>query len=288
MATFAYLGPRATFSDEVAHLFARQLGASCVEAPEFVACATIEEVFAKVDAGDADFGVAPIENSLEGSVNTTLDELASGHAVSIIGEKILAIHHALVATAGTTLADINTLLSYPSAMERCARWTLRTLPGRPVLAVASAGDAVRLAVERQGYGAIATEFAAGVYEGEIIEDNIEDTANNLTSYLLIAGEGVAATWREAAFMQDVPWKTSVALFQVDDKPGSLLLILSEFAQAGINLTKIQSRPTRQVMGEYMFFLDFEGRQDDPKVKAVLDSLRAVLREVKVLGSYPAA
>ncbi len=288
MTTYAYLGPRATFSDEVAHLFAQQLDASGAQTPEFSACATVGEVFAKVDTGSADFGVVPIENSLEGSVNTTLDELASGHAVSIIGEKVLAIHHALVARPGTALADINTLLSYPSAMERCARWIQRTLPGRPVLAVASAGDAVRLAVERPGYGAVATEFAAEVYEGAVIEDHIEDAENNLTSYLLIAGEDAAAAWQEAAPAQDGPWKTSVALFQVDDKPGSLLMILSEFAQAGINLTKIQSRPTGQALGKYMFFLDFKGRQDDPEVAAALDRLRAVLREVKVLGSYPAA
>jgi len=287
MSTFAYLGPQGTFSDEAAHLFAQDAGAS-VGAPEFVASATIEEVFEKVGVGDVDFGVVPIENSLEGSVNITLDELATGPRVCIVGEKILAIHHALVAAPGTALADVTTLLSYSLAMERCASWIERTLPGSPVLAVASAGDAVRLAVPRPDYAAVATEFSARSFGGEVLENSIEDNTNNLTNYILIANEQSAAAWQAKASSGDGPWKTSVALFQVDDKPGSLLMILSEFADADINLTKIQSRPTKQVMGEYMFFLDFEGRQDDPKIASALDALRSVLREVKVLGSYPIA
>jgi len=289
MTKFAYLGPEGTYSDEAVHLFAQEAaGEDAAQTPEYLACATIMEVFAKVSVGDADFGVVPIENSLEGSVNTTLDELAFGPAVRILGEKTLDIHHALVAAPGTRLEDITTVLSHLQAIGQCSHWINDKLPGRPVLAANSTADAVRLAVPRPGYAAVASEFAAGLYGAEVLERSIEDEPNNQTSFVLIANPQVAAGYRSAEPAAGQQYKTTVALFQVDDKPGSLLMILSEFAKASVNLTKIQSRPTKQAMGEYMFFLDFEGQQSDPAVKAALDSLRGVLREVKVLGSYPAA
>ncbi|MCL2882821.1 MAG: prephenate dehydratase [Coriobacteriia bacterium] len=292
MTTFAFLGPRGTFSDEAARLFAS--AAAGEEAPVFLECATIPEVFETVRSGAADFGVVPIENSLEGSVTATLDELAFGRRVVIMEERALDIHHCLLATPGTGKADITTIVSHPQALGQCAQWILRTFPGRPVIARNSTVDAVQQALAHTGYGAIASSFAAELSGAEILERNVEDHSNNQTNFVLIAQEERAEAYlatRRAGKDQDGrdrPPKSSVALFMWANKPGALLMILAEFAYAGVNLTKIESRPTKEAMGEYMFFLDFEGSADDPDVKIALDSLRLKLREVKVLGSYPVA
>ena len=299
MATFAFLGPRATFSDEAARLFAGAGAANGGAAPDFLERVTIPEVFEAVRAGAADFGVVPIENSLEGSVAATLDELALGRQVFMLGETRLDIHHCLIAAPGTQRADITTIVSHPQALGQCAQWILHELPGRPVIASNSTVDAVRQAGEHPGYGAIASAFAAELYGADILERNIEDHTNNQTNFVLIAGKERAARYLAAHGGQATPdqggqsqgsraYKTSAALFMWANKPGALLMILAEFAYAGVNLTKIESRPTKEAMGEYMFFLDFEGRADDPDVAIALDSLRLKLREVKVLGSYPAA
>ncbi|MCL2332252.1 MAG: prephenate dehydratase [Actinomycetia bacterium] len=287
MTTFAFLGPQGTYSDEAARLFAQSVGTGS-EAPAFAECATITEVFAAVGAGEADFGVVPIENSLEGSVNTTLDELAFGRKVLILGEKLLDIHHCVAVASGSSKQDITTVVSHPQATGQCAQWISHSLPGRPIVAANSTADAVRQAVEHPGYAAIASVFAAELYGADILECSIEDHANNQTLFALIASEEVAASWQKAGRDPLALYKTSVALFQQKNRPGALLMILSEFAYAGINLTRIQSRPTKQAMGEYMFFLDFEGHEGDPEIQIALESLRLKLREVKVLGSYPAA
>jgi len=286
MTTFAFLGPQGTYSDEAARLFAQEVSP---EAPVFAEHATITDVFTAVTTGAADFGVVPIENSLEGSVNTTLDELAFGeHKALILGERLLDIHHCLAVAPGTSKDDITTIVSHPQATGQCTQWISRNLPGRPVSAANSTADAVRQAVAHPGQAAIASEFAAGLYGAEILERDIEDHANNQTLFALIAGEAHAATWQRTERDPLAHYKTSVALFQQKNRPGALLMILSEFAYAGINLTWIQSRPTKQAMGEYMFFLDFEGHADDPEIRIALESLRLKLREVKVLGSYAAA
>ncbi|MCL2655191.1 MAG: prephenate dehydratase [Coriobacteriia bacterium] len=293
MRKFAFLGPRGTFSDEAARLFADATDEATASS-DFLECATIPEVFEAVRSGAADFGTVPIENSLEGSVTITLDELALGSQVVILDEAVLDIHHCLVAAPGARKADIGTVISHPQALGQCAQWILRTLPGRPVIARNSTAEAVRQAQEHPGYAAIASAFAAELYGAEILERNIEDRPNNQTNFVLIAGEERAAEHRAAQGesggqgQSERPYKTSIALFMWANKPGALLMILAEFAYAGINLTKIESRPTKEAMGEYMFFLDFEGRADDPDVVIALDSLRLKLREVKVLGTYRAA
>ena len=283
MATFAFLGPQGTFSDEAARLFAERVVSG--EAPTLSECATIPGVFEAVRSGAADFGVVPIENSLEGSVTATLDELALGQRVVILEELALDIHHCLLAAPGTGKADINTIVSHPQALGQCAQWILHTFPGRPVIARNSTVDAVGQALAEPGYGAIASAFAAELSGAEILERNIEDHPNNQTNFILIASEAGAEAYQAG---DGRLCKSSVALFMWANKPGALLMILAEFAYAGVNLTKIESRPTKEAMGEYMFFLDFEGSADDPDVKVALDSLRLKLREVKVLGSYPTA
>lgn len=272
MARWAFLGPAGTFSE--AALF--QLG---IDDLEPVPCTSIGEVFEAVERGQVDSGVVPIENSVEGSVPATLDALAFETQLEIQGEIVVDIHHALVTAPDVDLAQVKTIVAHPQASGQCRRWIARNMPGRTVIAANSNAESVRMAVADPTVAAIGTELAAELYGGQIREPKIEDYAGNQTRFVII-GRGLRErTGRD---------KTSLALFLTADKPGALLMILSEFAYAEINLTKIQSRPTKRQLGDYMFFVDFEGHVDDRHVKTALDCLRLKLREVKVLGSYPRA
>lgn len=270
---YAYLGPKGTFSQQAALAFAPE------GHDRFLECATIPEIFEAVDAGRASFGVVPIENSLEGSVNATLDALAFQTRSHIVAEKTIEIHHALIGAPGIDLAKVQRVVSHPQASGQCARWLDRNLPGRSIVASNSTADAVRIAVGDPTSVAIGTELAAELYGGEILQRGIEDHAANQTRFVLIGADIMPRTGHD---------KTSLALSLKADRPGALLMILAEFAYAGINLTKIQSRPTKRAMGEYMFFADAEGHVDEPDMRTALDSLRLKLRDVKVLGSYPAS
>ncbi len=272
MARRAFLGPAGTFTEEAL----LSLGTEGVEP---VPCATIGEVFAAVASGDCDSGVVPIENSVEGSVNETLDALAFDHELHITAEIVRDIHHALVVAPGVRLEDVTTIVSKPEATAQCRSWLAGRLPGRPAIAANSTAEAVQRAVAEPGLAAIGTSLAAGLYGGTVLEESIEDHAGNQTRFVVI-GRGLGPhTGRD---------KTSLALFMQRNKPGALLMILSEFAYGQIDLSKIQSRPTKKQLGEYMFFVDLEGHVDDPAVALALECLRLKLRDVKVLGSYPRA
>lgn len=272
MARYAFLGPAGTFSEEAL----LSLGVDGL-VPE--ACSSIEEVFEAVERGRADYGVAPIENSVEGSVPATLDALAFDTSLEIQSELVLDIHHALIISPNSDLARVKTIVSHPQATGQCRRWLARNLPGRAIVAANSTAEAVQRAVEDPEVAAVGTHLAAEMYGGKIMEGAIEDYAGNQTRFVVV-GRGLRErTGRD---------KTSLALFLKADKPGALLMILSEFAYAEINLTKIQSRPTKRQLGDYMFYVDLEGHVDDQNVKTALDCLRLKLRAVKVLGSYPQA
>lgn len=272
MPKYAYLGPKGTFSEEAL----LSLG---VEDLTAVPCPTIDEVFSVVGSGKADAGIVPIENSVEGSVNATLDALAFDSDLTISKEVILDIKHVLVVAPGTDLKDIERVVSHPHATAQCRKWLSRNLPNAEVLAANSTAEAVAIAVKEEGMAAIGTRLAAERYGGEILADSIEDFAGNKTRFVVIDRTYSAKTGDD---------KTSLALFLHHDKPGALLMILGEFAYGEINLTKIQSRPTKRQLGEYMFFVDLQGHQDDPAVATALNCLRLKLRTVKVLGSYPRA
>ncbi len=238
---------------------------------------TIHDVFAAVSAGACDAGVAPIENSVEGSVNETLDALAFDNDLHITGEFVRDIHHALIVAPGTRFDAVTAVVSKPEATAQCRTWLSANLPGRPAIAANSTAEAVQQAVATPGLAAIGTPLAAKLYGGEVAREPIEDSSANQTRFVTI-GRGI----RERTGHD----KTSLALLLRRDKPGALLMILSEFAYGQINLTKIQSRPTKKQLGEYMFFVDLAGHVEDPAVALALECLRLKLREVKVLGSYP--
>jgi len=272
MTRYAFLGPAGTFTEEAL----LSLG---IDGVEPVACVSIEEVFEAVERGQADAGIVPIENSVEGSVNATLDALAFDTQLEIQSELVLDIHHALITAPGADLGSVRTVVSHPQATGQCRRWLTRNLPGRSVVAANSTAEAVQRAVTEPTVAAVGTRLAAQLYGGEVREPAIEDYAGNQTRFVVI-GRGLRERTGDD--------KTSLALFLKADKAGALLMILSEFAYAEISLTKIQSRPTKRQLGDYMFFVDFHGHIEDSHVRTALDCLRLKLREVKVLGSYPRA
>lgn len=273
----AYLGPAGTYTDEASHAFAHKLD---LTSPEFVACNSFDEIFDNIERGKCDLGVVPTENSLEGAVTATLDNFAFKNAVNIIGEQILDIHHSLLLHPEADLSDVTTIASHPQGLAQCRRYIEKHLPGRKLLTTSSTAESARLAAEDMHIAGIANSFAAELYGAKIHEQAIEDHAGNQTSFALLAKPGASP------LSKGTKYKTSLALFLKENEAGALLMILSEFAYANIDLTKIQSRPTKQALGEYMFFIDFEGSTNDLKVQTALNCLRLKLREVKVLGSYP--
>jgi len=270
MVRYAYLGPAGTFSEEA-------LLSLDLDGLEAVPCSSIAEVFEAVERGLVEGGVVPIENSIEGSVPATLDALAFDSSLEIQDELVIDIHHALIAAPGSALADITAVVAHPQASGQCRRWLERNLPGRPVTAANSNAESVQTAVATSGVAGIGPLLAAELYGGEVLEARIEDYAGNQTRFVVI-GRGIRErTGRD---------KTSLALFMKADRPGTLHMILGEFVYGEINLTKIQSRPTKRQLGDYMFFVDLEGHVDDSNVRTALDCLRMKLRDVRVLGSYP--
>lgn len=274
---FAYLGPAGTYSDEATRAFARRLA---VEELRMAECTSFDEVFDMVDRGKCEYGVVPTENSLEGPVTATLDNFAFKSSASILGEEILDIHHCLVLAPGASLQEVTTVASHPQGLAQCRRYLSERLPGRTATTTPSTAESARMAAADPHVAGIANAFAAELYGADVHESGIEDHCGNQTSFALIGRQGHPPVFSGKRF------KTSLALFLQADKAGALLMILSEFAYAGINLTKIQSRPTKQALGEYLFFIDLEGSVNDPEVQTALSCLRLKLREVKVLGSYP--
>lgn len=274
---YAYLGPEGTFSHMATLEFAQRPGGEYAMQP----CATIEDVFEAVDRGRAMFGVVPIENALEGGVTSTLDAFAFDTTAQIVDEAVIDIHHCLIAAQGVQLEDITRLVSHPQPLGQCRRFIQKNLSRAQVVRGPSTAESVREAVGTPGTAGIGTRLAAQIYGGQVLADSIEDHYENQTRFVLVSQRPPVRRHTDHD-------KTSLALFMKHDASGVLLMILSEFAFAGINLTYIQSRPLKRALGEYMFFVDLEGNMDDPAVRTALDCLRLKLREVKVLGSYPAA
>ena len=275
--SFAYLGPAGTYHDEAARAFAHRLG---IENPELVECPSLSEVFDCVDRGRTEYGVVATENALEGPVTATLDNFAFRSSANILGEHVLDIHHCLIMHPDATRDDVKTVVSHPQGLGQCRRYLNDKLHGIPTMTVASTADSARRAAADKSVAGIGNAFAAELYGARVEEACIEDHFGNQTSFALIGRQG------HVPVLTGTKFKTSLAPFLQADRPGALLMILSEFAYAGINLVKIQSRPTKQALGDYMFFVDIEGSTSDLEVQTALNCLRLKLREVKVLGSYP--
>lgn len=272
---YAFLGPIGTFSDMAVRALVER---GTLEADyEPLPCSSLPEVFEAVDRGMADYGVVPIENSLEGSVTAVLDAFAFTSRAEILGEIAIDIHQSLLLHPDATLGDVTTIASHTQGIGQCRRWINRKLPDCQLRLADSTAAAAQMAAQDKSVAAIASTLAAQIFGVNVYEEAIEDNLSSQTRFVII-GKGPVA--------HDGPGKSTLALFMNADAPGTLQMILSELFFAGVNLTMIQSRPTKQDLGDYMFFMDIDGYADEPKIQVALNCLRMKMREVKVIGSYP--
>lgn len=263
----AFLGPEATFTHQLA---IKHFGRSA----EMLAEKSIADVFEEVEKGRADYGVVPIENSTEGVVNHTLDMFMESDLV-ICAEREEPISHYLLSVSGE-LSKIKKVYSHPQALAQCRKWLESRLPKAEIIESASTADAACQASLEGTAAAIASPLAAKLYHLKVVAPKIEDFQKNFTRFLVIGKHSPERTGKD---------KTSI-LFSIKDRVGALNDILLIFKEHGINLTKIESRPTKKKAWEYIFFVDFLGHILDAKVQAVLSELKKNCLSVKILGSYP--
>jgi chorismate mutase/prephenate dehydratase len=263
----AYLGPRATFTHMAGM---QQFGL----AAQYVPVENIKDVFSEVERGRADYGVVPIENTTSGAVSYTLDMFIDSD-LKIAAEIMLEVSQHLMNKSGK-LGDIKKIYTIPPAAAQCRQWLEKNLPGVPVLDASSTAAAAEMAVDDPAAGAIASEMAAVLYGLQIAGKKIEDNSSNITRFLVIAPKSPGKTGRD---------KTSI-MFSIKDKVGALYSMLSPFAESGINLNRLDARPSGRKVWDYVFFLDMEGHIQDEKVARAIESLRKDSMFLKVLGSYP--
>jgi chorismate mutase / prephenate dehydratase len=269
----AYLGPSATFTHQAA---VKQFG----ESMEYRSMPSINDVFAEVDKGEADYGVIPIENSAEGVVFHSLHsfDILVGSELKIVAQIFLPITHNLI--SNSKIEDVKKVYSKDQAIAQCRGWLRRHVPGAETIDVSSTSEAVRIAAKEEGAAAIASALAATEHGVPIIGESIQDMNNNVTRFLVI-GRDSGCPER----VGDGKDKTSLVL-SIPDKPGALQQCLEPFSRRGINLVKIESRPSRIKAWEYMFFVDVIGHISDEPIKEVIEELEKICPIVKWLGSYP--
>lgn len=265
-----YLGPKATFTHQAA---LEHFGISA----KYIPLATIRDVFEEVERGNIDYGVVPVENTIEGVVNYTLDMFLQMPNVNIVGEIIIPVSLHLLSLA-EDLSQIKKVYSHPHALAQARAWLDKHLPNAQRIEVESTAKAAELALEDEESAAIASEAAATVYNLNILANNVQETLNNYTRFLVIGKKKLGKTGKD---------KTSV-LFAVKDEAGALYKALEPFYRYGVNLTKIESRPSRAKSWDYVFFVDIEGHREDPSVEKALQELKKRTKLVRILGSYPSA
>ena len=263
----AFLGPEGTFTEAAAF---KHFGHAIRPVP----VGTIDGVFREVESGACDFGVVPVENSTEGVVSHTLDMFVTS-TLSICGEVELRIHHCLMSTAAG-LDEVRKVYSHQQSLAQCRRWLDSNLPNVEREAVSSNAEAARRAAGESAAAAIAGEVAAEIHGLALLARNVEDDPNNPTRFLVIGHQSVAATGAD---------KTSV-VFTAKNRPGALYDLLEAFKRRNISMTRIESRPSRSGLWQYVIFVDFEGHTADPNVAAALEDIEEHASFFKVLGSFP--
>ena len=266
--TIAYLGPEASFT----HLASMSRFGSSVK---YFSAATISEVFQEVDRKRADYGVIPVENSIEGAVTHSLDRFIDSD-LKISSEILFEISHNLL--SHSKLKEIQRVYSNPQVFGQCRIWLETNLPRVELIETTSTTQAAQRASREDGAAAIASKLAATLYNLPLIAEGIEDMAHNMTRFLVLGREFPGPTGRD---------KTSVVV-SIKDKVGALYEMLMPIKRHRINMTKIESRPSKKRAWDYYFFIDFEGHVEDAKVKRMLDELEGKVRFLKILGSYPRA
>ena len=265
----AYLGPEATFTHEAA---LRSFGASVELEPQ----ATVSEVFTRVERGEAGHGIVPVENSMEGTVTHTLDELMNS-PLKVCGEVYLPVSQNLI-SCEPSVDRVRIVCSHPMALSQAAPWLRHELPGALLEEVESTGEAARRAAREPGVAAVGSVLAAEAHHLNVLARSIQDARTNATRFIVLGREWAGRTGRD---------KTSV-VFSVKDRPGVLRDALAAFAEEGINLTRIESRPSRKRAWTYVFFADFDGHPEEERVQRALTALEEHCPYVSLIGAYPAA
>ena len=268
----AYFGPAGTFTESAAK---KHFGS----APTFTPYMTIDDVFRAVESGQVDYGVVPVENSTEGSVGRTLDQMLTS-PLMVCGEVNLRIHQNLM-TKAASLADVKKLYSHAQSLAQCHEWLNRNLPNLPRVPVASNAEAARMAAADPEACAIAGEAAARLYELNILAANIEDDPNNTTRFVVLSHHDAGPSGLD---------KTSFVC-SAQNKPGAVHDLLTPFKQHGVSMSRFESRPARgfgNSRWEYVFFVDIDGHRQDPGIASALEDLRGCVGFLKELGSYPKA
>jgi prephenate dehydratase len=279
-----YLGPEGTFTQEAL------IDAAGESELELVSYPTIYDTVMAVHAREVERALVPIENSLEGSVNATLDALAmETEDVAILGEVVHPIRQCLIARTALELPDVEVVVSHPQANAQCARFIRTRLAGARVLSGSSTADAVRMVAEHDGaWAAIGTRLAAERYGCRVLRAGVEDVPDNETRFVWLGPVGEPPGGPGDRQPSLGPWKTAIVFWGLgSEAPGWLVRCLSEFATREVNLTRIESRPRKQGLGRYMFFADLEGQEDEPHVADALQALRGHVEALRLLGSFPA-
>ncbi len=263
-----YFGPAGTFTHQAA---LKHFGA----AMEYRPASTIRDVFLDVSRGHADYGVVPVENSIEGAVSATCDSLME-FDLKVCAEIFLPIHQTLLCNC--PLNEITLVVSHPVAIPQCRNWLAAHLPGVPTQEVASTSKAAEFASYKKGVAAIASEAAAALYDFQFIERHIEDTTTNTTRFFIISKSAARSSGDDLTTL----------LFSVRNEAGSLYNALKVFSENNHNLTRIESRPAKKVSWEYSFFVDVEGHANDPLLSETLEKVKRLTDDFRILGSYPRA
>ena len=268
--TVAYLGPQGTFSEEAAILFAPE--------SERLPYPSIRDAAMAAESRETDEAVLPIENSIEGAVNMTLDYLIHDSTLSIVGELVLPIRQCLIVTEGSRREDIETIRSHPQALAQCRRFLERNFPNAKLIASISTAGAVEEALNKgRTSAAIGNRRAADLFGASVLESGIEDNPNNMTRFVAMGRNSPPASGDD---------KTSICFGFDSDAPGQLYGMLGEFADREINLAKIESRPTRHELGRYVFLVDLLGHQQDQRVRDTIEAVDRRVSQLRVFGSYP--
>ena len=272
--TTAFLGPRGTYSEQAAVDFAG-VDSEMIDVPNFAAAV------AEVEAGKADYAVVPVENSIEGIVTQSLDILIHDTALRLFAEIVVPIPHVLVGVEGADLSQVTHVHSHPQALAQCGKWLTANLPNAERVAAMSTSGAIQAVVEAGDSNgvAIGPERSQAIFGGEILARNIQDAPNNRTRFMALGNHDAEPTGKD---------KTFIAMRLDKNLPGSLHQALVPFAKANVQLTNINTRPTKDMLGEYWFLIDLEGHRTEPHIAAALEEMRAITQDLKVVGSCPQA
>ena len=274
-ARYGYLGPEGTFTE------AALRSVPAADRADLVPYGSVAAALEAVRAGEVDGSMVPLENSVEGSVATTLDELANGDPLQVTREVLLRVSFSLMGRPGTRREDVRVVATHPHAEAQCRRWLRDVLPDAEVLLTPSTADAARAVAEGRYDAAVAAPIAAEHYRLQVLASDVQDNAGAVTRFVLVSRPGPPPAPTGAD-------RTTLFAFIAQNQPGALLAVLTEFAVRGIDLTRIESRPSGSGLGSYFFSIDCAGHLADARVGEALAALRRTCSDVRVLGSYPRA